>query len=212
MPGALACALALGGALVVVPSLASKTSARASDQRSVWDRKNQTAAALRMVAARPLLGFGWGRYTRDGLDYFRQAADYPLSGFAPNAAGSSERPLPLHDTYLSYAVELGLVGLLLWLATQLWGVCGAIFGRGSPLLRPWKLGLVAVALFFFVVAAFNPYQQDFPVLLLWVWAGVAAGGPSLATQQRLARARTRAGARGAGDLAWLLPRRRPVRA
>lgn len=191
LPGALACAIVLGGALVVLPSLANKASARASDERSVWDRKNQTAAGLRMVAAKPLLGFGWGRYTRDGLDYFRQASDYPLSGFAPNAGGSSERPLPLHDTYLAYAVELGLLGLALWLLTQLWGVAGAIFSRGSPELRSWKLGLIAVAIFFFVVAAFNPYQQDFPVLLLWVWAGVALGGPSLAEQQR-ARANTRA--------------------
>jgi O-antigen ligase len=208
LPGALACALVLGAALVVVPSLADKTSARASDQRSVWDRKNQTAAALRMVAAKPLLGFGWGRYTRDGLNYFRQAPDYPLSGFAPNASGSSERPLPLHDTYLAYAVELGLVGLLLWLATQLWGVGGAIFSRGRADLRPWKLGLVAAALFFFVVAAFNPYQQDFPVLLLWVWAGVAVGSPSLA-QQRL-RAPAPGGARGRSELAWLPRHGQPV--
>ncbi len=208
LPGALACTVAIGGALVVIPSLASKTSARASNQRSVWDRKNQTAAGLRMVAAKPLFGFGWGRYTRDGLDYFRQAADYPLSGFAPNVSGLSLRPLPLHDTYLSYAVELGLVGLLLWLATLVWGVGGAIFARGSPALRTWKLGLIAVAVFFVVVAAFNPYQQDFPVLLLWIWAGVAVGGPSLAMQER----RVRAPRRRVGDLGELLPGIRPAEA
>jgi putative inorganic carbon (hco3(-)) transporter len=216
VPGALLCALAVAGALTFVPSLADKTSARASDQRSVWDRKNQTAAGLRMVAAKPLLGFGWGRYTREGLDYFRQADDYPLSGFAPNAIGSSERPLPLHDTYLAYAVELGLVGLLLWLLTQLWGVGAAIFGRGSPALRPWKLGLVAVAIFFFVVAAFNPYQQDFPVLLLWIWAGVATGSLSLAQQLerqrlRLPRGESRSQLPVEGELERLLHRgARPI--
>jgi O-antigen ligase len=189
VPGALVCAIVIGGALVVLPALANKTSARASDQRSVWDRKNQTAAGLRMVAAKPLFGFGWGRYTQDGLDYFRQAADYPLSGFAPNASGVSGRPLPLHDTYLAYAVELGLVGVLLWLLTQLWGLGGAIFSRGVAGVRAWKQGLIAVSVFFFVVAAFNPYQQDFPVLLLWVWAGVAVGASGLSRQHAGERAK-----------------------
>ena len=36
-------------------------SSRASSQAPVWDRLNSDAAALRMVEARPALGFGWGR-------------------------------------------------------------------------------------------------------------------------------------------------------
>jgi O-antigen ligase len=83
-----------------------------------------------------------------------------------------ENPLPLHDSYLSNAVELGLVGVVLWLGSLFWGVGGAIFNRGSPELRPWKLGLIAIAVFFAVLAFFDPLQANFTELLLWVWAGM----------------------------------------
>jgi O-antigen ligase len=171
IPGVLACALVVGGALLLSPALASKASARVNDERSVWDRQNQTSAALRMIAAKPLFGFGWGRFVDDSLPYFRQAPNYPMSGYS-----TPENELPLHDSYLSYAVELGLVGALLWLAAIFWGLGGAIFSRGSPLLRPWKLGLLAMTIFFLVVALFDPLQQNFTELLLWTWAGVALGG------------------------------------
>jgi O-antigen ligase len=175
MPGILACALAIGGALVISPALALKLSARTSDQTTVWDRQNQISAGLRMVAAKPLLGFGWNRYTTDSLEYFRQASDYPMQGYSVGGYGVPGTPEPLHETYLAYAVELGLIGVLLWLASALWGIGGAILSRGALDLRPWKLGLMAVALGFLVIGAFNPYQASFPVLLLWVWAGVALG-------------------------------------
>jgi putative inorganic carbon (HCO3(-)) transporter len=170
-PGALACAVLVGGALLLSPALASKASARVNDERSVWDRQNQTSVGLRMIEAKPLFGFGWGRFVDDSLPYFRQSPDYPMSGYP-----SYENMLPLHDSYLSYAVELGLVGALLWLAAIFWGLGGAIFSRGSPLLRPWKLGLLAMTIFFLVIALFDPLQQNFTELLLWTWAGVALGG------------------------------------
>jgi len=172
-----ACALLIAGALLASSTLTGQTSARSADQTSVWDRENQTATGLRMVAARPLFGFGWDRYKAESIGYFRQARNYPMTGFS-----NRELPLPLHDTYLSNAVELGLVGALLWLVSLLWGVGGAIFGRGSPELRPWRLGLLAVGAFFLVVAFFDPLQQNFSELLLWVWAGVvlAAGQPARA--------------------------------
>lgn len=200
IPGALGCAVLVGGALFLSPALASKASARVSDERSVWDRQNQTSAAVRMIAAKPLFGFGWGRFVSDSLPYFRQAPNYPMSGYP-----TSENALPLHDSYLSYAVELGLVGALLWFAAIFWGLGGAICNRGSPLLRPWKLGLLAMTIFFLVIALFDPLQQNFTELLLWAWAGVALGGsqvqraspwrirrssrPNSATDHRLASGR-----------------------
>lgn len=193
IPGAVACALVIGGALLLSPALANKTSARVSDQLSVWDRQNQTSAGLRMLEAKPLFGFGWNRYTSDSLPYFRQAKTYPMDGYQLNelndyVLGIYERPLPLHNTYLSYAVELGLVGALLWLATLLWGLGGAIFSRGPDDLRPWKLGLLAITVFSLAVGVVNPFQAPFPAFLLWVWAGVALGGATLAVQERQARA------------------------
>lgn len=180
LPGALAFALALGGGLIISTSLANKAVNRTQDQRTVWDRQNQIAAGVRMVAAKPLIGFGWGSYTRDDLDYFRQAAAYPMIGYSLNTYTSIGKLLPLHETYLAYAVELGLVGVLLWVAIVLWGIGGAIVGRGLSDLRPWKLGLLALTVCFLMIALVNPYQAPFPVLLLWVWAGVALGQAPLA--------------------------------
>ena len=180
-PGAVACAAVMGVALLLSPSLASKTSGRVNDQESVWDRQNQTSAGLRMLEARPLFGFGWSRYESDSLEYFWQAGDYPLEGYS-----TLERPSPLHNTYLAYAVELGLIGSLLWLVSLLWGVGYGIFSRGQADLRPWKLGLMALAVFFLVVALFNPYQSAFTMLLLWVWGGVALGVAPLPVRERRA--------------------------
>jgi putative inorganic carbon (hco3(-)) transporter len=186
--GALTCVLAVGGALAISPALAERVSTRTGDQATVWDRENEISAGLRMVAAKPLLGFGWDRYSSDSLDYFRQAADYPMEGYALSSYTEIGKLLPLHETYLAYAVELGLVGALLWLASLLWGVGGAIFSRGPSDLRPWKLGLLAVAVCFLIIAAFNPYQAPFPVMLLWVWAGVALGrAPQPARATRFAQ-------------------------
>jgi O-antigen ligase len=188
IPGLLACGIAIGGALVVSSTLASKASSRVEDQVSVWDRENQTSAGLRMVAAKPLFGFGWDSYTSDSLEYFRQTATYPMDGYSIASYETIGQLLPIHDTYLAYAVELGLVGALLWLACLLCGVGGAILSPGPNELHLWKLGLLALLGFYLVVSLFNPYQASpFLALLLWIWAGVARGGPSLSAQVRRAK-------------------------
>lgn len=179
LPAASMCVVLITVTLTLSPALASKVSGRVGYKASVWDRQNQTAAGLRMVEAKPLLGFGWQRFTSDNGEYFRQTSEYPLTGYS-----TPERVVPLHDTYLSYAVELGLVGLALWLGSLLWGVGGAIFAPSTASLRPWKLGLLAVTVFFLVVAVFDPQPQPFPELLLWSWAGVALGRLSMSKNQK----------------------------
>jgi len=179
LPGVAVCALLIGGALIVFPAIAGHASARAADQTSVWDRQNQTATAMRMIQARPLFGFGWDNYENVSLGYFRQAPNYPMTGYADSGA-----LLPLHDTYLSNAVELGLVGVMLWIACLCWGLGGAIFSRGPDDLRPWKLGLLALAVFFCVLAGFDPLQQNFTQLLLWTWAGLCMAGLPASADRR----------------------------
>jgi putative inorganic carbon (hco3(-)) transporter len=185
--GVLLSALLVGSVIFVIPSLGQKASTRAHDATTVWAREDQIAAGLRMLAAKPLLGFGWNRYESDSLEYFRETVSYPMEGYALGGFGVPGKPLPLHETYLAYAVELGLLGALLWLATVLWGLGEAIGRAGSASLGPWKLGLLAVTTCFLVIGLVNPYQAPFPMLLLWVWAGVALGsvpvrlsGPSAA--------------------------------
>jgi O-antigen ligase len=180
LPGVAIGAILVGGLLVGSSTLSSKATSRVNDHRSIWDRKNQTAAGLRMIEARPLLGFGVDRYKSDSLDYFRQAEDYPMTGrVAGELIGEPETVQPLHNLYLSYGVELGLLGGLLWLATLFCGVGAAIFSAGPSALLPWKRGLLAIASFFFIVTFVNPQQPPFTALLLWTWAGVAlVGSPS----------------------------------
>jgi putative inorganic carbon (hco3(-)) transporter len=205
IPGVLACTLVIGGALLFSSTLATKTSHRTDDQLSIWTRENQIFAGLRMLDARPLLGFGWNKYPTESLGYFREAADYPMDGYSEPASCASsgggctfEVPRPLHNTYLSFAVELGLIGGLLWLVSLLWGVALGIFSRGPADLRPWKLGLIAITIAFLAIAAVNPFQSPFTMLLLWVWAGIAWGNSSPSLRKRRAdiALRTR------GEVAW----------
>jgi putative inorganic carbon (hco3(-)) transporter len=199
IPGVSACTVVIAGALLLSPALANKASTRLNDTPSVWVREDQTSAGLRMVSARPLFGFGWDRFTRDDLEYFRQASDHPMGGYSQGSTEESQAVVPLHDTYLSSVVELGLVGASLWFASMFWGIGGAIFSRGPADLRPWKLGLIAIAVFFFVVALFNPYQAPFSMLMLWVWAGVALGiAPPLVQRQQATTA-----SQTSGDVTWV---------
>lgn len=177
VPGLAIAALILGGALTLSSTLSHSTSERANDQRSVWDRESQIAAGSRMLLAKPLLGFGWNRYASDSHDYFRQPFTYPLTGYVPGTLiGEPQTPQPLHSTYLAYAVELGLLGATLWLASLLWAVGEGVFRRGPPEMRPWKLGLLAVALFVLAVIAVNPHEPPFAFLIVMIWAGIASAG------------------------------------
>jgi O-antigen ligase len=152
------------GAFAVIPGLHREVRERTNEKQPVWDRKNSNAAALRMIADKPLLGFGWGMYPHRSAPYYRQAKDYPLSGV-----------LNIHNVYLGNAVELGLVGALLWLVACAVAIGGAILRRGPPSLRPWKVGLVALAVGYATVGLTTPLGYVLPAMLLWTVAGLAWG-------------------------------------
>lgn len=176
LPGIALGAIAITGAFALSPQLQQRVSERATYQQSLWDRKNQTATGLRMVEAEPLFGFGFGRYDDESLEYFRQSPDYPMSGYYHGVTiGAFTDVLPIHNTYLAYGVELGLVGLALWLVSLLWAVGGAVLAHGPPALRPWKVGLLAIAAFFLVVSVVDPHTAPFPMVVLFAWAGLARG-------------------------------------
>jgi O-antigen ligase len=164
LPGALIVLVIVIGSLAVIPGLQHRVQSRSDDQQPLYDRRNSNAAATRMIEARPLLGFGWARFRDQSGDYYRQAADYPLS-----------RIRDLHNVYLLTAVELGLVGAALWLFALIAGIGGAIGRRGPPELRPWKIGLIAMAACLTVAWLSAPSAFVLPTLLIWAWAGVAWG-------------------------------------
>lgn len=163
----------IGGALLVVPGLQAKLHTRASAQKPVWDRLNSDAAALRMAESRPLLGFGWGTFPRYSPQYYHIAKTYPLS-----AVGE------VHNVVLSNLAELGVVGVGLWLVGLTLAMVAPFTRRGPPELEIWKLGLIAVAVAWFVQATFAPLAYAFDNYLPWLFAGVALGLPQARENRR----------------------------
>jgi putative inorganic carbon (HCO3(-)) transporter len=155
-------AIAVVVSLLLIPGLYGEATARFNDSQSVHDRENLNRAALNMIEARPLLGFGWGEFVPNSYNYFEQANDYPLG----NVAG-----LEIHSTVLVYAVELGLIGVALWILVVVAGVSGGLSRRGPPDLDDWRVGLLAVAVAYAAIVNFVP-PQAFPNLALWLWAGI----------------------------------------
>jgi putative inorganic carbon (hco3(-)) transporter len=154
-------------ALAVVPGFAGSFHSRTHDDSSLWARSDTARAAINMINARPLTGFGWEKFEVASVGYFRQADTHPLTGVG----------LPVHNVFLLTAAELGLVGATLWALALLLAVGAAAFDTGGPPeLRLWRIGLVAAAAQVLVVANFAPSTYPFPTLLLWTWAGLV-GSP-----------------------------------
>jgi putative inorganic carbon (HCO3(-)) transporter len=153
------------GALLVIPGLSAEITQRQSEQSPVYGRLTSGAAAVRMVEARPLTGFGWDQFQYESLPFLRYSDNHPvyISG-------------DLHNVFLANAAELGLVGMSLWLGALLLAVGGAIVRPGPPELRHWRAGLLAVAVVWAVDANFSPLSYPFPNVLLWTWAGVVWAG------------------------------------
>ena len=126
-----------------------------------------------MVDHRPLLGFGIGRFNDDNRDYFQLQSDIPM--FVTTQ-------IALHNVFLLLAVELGLIGATLYGASFLAVVGSALLSRGPPEMRRWRIGLLAIALYWIVGAQFVPLGQVFANMIVWMWAGIVLGGATGATQ------------------------------
>ncbi|HEX5146180.1 MAG TPA: O-antigen ligase family protein [Conexibacter sp.] len=161
LPVAAAGLLLVVGALAVVPGLADRAGERRIAQRSVWDRVNLDGAAVAMVRARPLTGFGWNRFTDRDAPYFWQ------SDAAPLTAGDI---IP-HNALLANAAELGLPAALLWIGGIAAAVGAALRARRPPAADPWRdvlLGLAVVAL---ALMLFTPLLSPWPLVVLLTWSG-----------------------------------------
>jgi len=80
-------------------------SERLGYQRTVDSRIISNYAHIRMIQVKPLLGWGYGNYTRYHMPFVE-----PLEGVAVVDPGISS-----HNTFLNIAVELGLLGLFFFL-------------------------------------------------------------------------------------------------
>ena len=78
---------------------------RLNHQSTIDSRLISNYAHLGMIQAKPLLGWGHGNYTRYHLPFVKPVEGVPFA----------DVHISSHNTYLSMAVELGLLGLTLYL-------------------------------------------------------------------------------------------------
>ncbi|WP_432547371.1 O-antigen ligase family protein [Kineococcus sp. SYSU DK004] len=166
IPGAL-----LAGAVLVVvlfatvPGLRSAVDERAGTTRSVLDRYNTNAAALRIVEHEPLTGVGWMKFLDESPQWVRQADDYPITNVA----------IEVHNVVLSRAAELGLPGAALFVACVLLGPWRAAVQRrfDDPELLEWRHVSTGMTAVWSVTLMLSPVPYPLPNTLTWLLAGIA---------------------------------------
>jgi O-antigen ligase len=161
---AVATAAIIALALAVVPGLAQNVSQREADQSSIWDRLNSDGAALRMVEARPALGFGWGTFAEASAPYYRLTSSYPLSAVSE-----------VHNVPLSNAAELGFFGFALWVVIVFEGIGAPAVRHAASALEPWRIALIAVAVAWLAQSNLAPLDYAFDNYVVWLVAGTVAG-------------------------------------
>lgn len=162
-------------ALAVVPGLADAAGARAGTSRSVDDRLNTNAAALRIIEREPLLGVGWVEFIAANSEYVRQADDYPITS----------TDIEVHNVALGRAAELGLPGGALWVLCVLGGPvrAGLRRVRGGGELTVWRWIAIGSTSAWFVPALLSPVPYPLVNNLVFLLAGVALA-PVLTTARR----------------------------
>ena len=167
--------LVLGGAaclvlvLVAVPSLGTTLVERITTERSLYDRQNTNAAALRIIEEEPLTGIGWVRFLEEGVDHVRQADTYPVTNVR----------IEVHNVVLARAAELGVPGAALWVGAVLAGpVLAARRGRAAARrdlsLAGWRYVLIGTGVCWGVCIMLSPVPYPLPNILLWLLGGIVA--------------------------------------
>lgn len=160
-------ALVLVAVLLTVPSVAASATERAETSRSVYDRLNANAAAVRVVLERPLSGVGLQRFHEVEADWVWQDPDYPITNMG----------IDVHNVVLGHAAELGLPGLTLWLLVVVLAVGAAWAGpaRRSGDLHGLRTAALAYGAAWATVAMLVPIKYALPTSVLWVGLGIVAG-------------------------------------
>jgi O-antigen ligase len=167
LPTVAVVAAVVGISYLTIPTVREHIKLRANDAQTVRDRQAVDGAAEAMILKRPLFGFGFGRFIPVSTNYYQTSSSYAIW---------LEKPIPVHDVYLSIAADLGLVGLTLWLVILLVGIGKAIFSRRAPpAMRPWRIALGALFVQWLVAALTSPISDSFQVLIIWLWAAVILG-------------------------------------
>jgi O-antigen ligase len=154
---------AVGALLLATPGLTTVVMDRLTTQRSVYDRENTNAAALRAVAEHPVDGVGWMQFLGQSTDWVRQADTYPVTHV----------DIEVHNVVLARAAELGLVGAALWVTCVLAGPLLALrHTPRDPGLARWRPVLAGYLCVWTVCIMLSPVPYVLANDLLWVLAGM----------------------------------------
>lgn len=153
-------------ATATLPEMVEDFFTRLSMSSSLYDRANTNAAALRILAERPLEGIGWGRFILDGAQWVRQSPDYPLTNVG----------IEVHNVFLSRAAELGVPGAVAFLVCLLAGpVWILVRTRRTEAPEWWAFGIAALAIWL-VPSLSSPNPYPLPNDLFWVISGMLGVG------------------------------------
>ena len=160
------CVVGFAALVLWAPSDALRS--RAGDSNTVYFRFSVWVAGLRMVASHPLIGVGFAQFSSYLPSYVQVLA------FIPEEAGPSSATLA-HNTFLSVAAELGLLGLTLYVVI-LAGVYRAARSAADIAWgqrgRTWVAGITLVYL---VNVQFITAHELTPNLLYFGVMGAIAG-------------------------------------
>jgi O-antigen ligase len=168
-------------ALAVVPGLQTLVSGRTADQRSLWDRANTDAAALRIVSERPLSGVGWANFVHVARDWVLQGSTYPITNI----------DISIHNVLLSRAAELGVFGALFTALALAYGPGIAVFRRQEGERESWRRLLIATAACVGVSAMLSPLPYPLVNLLLWLFTGIVTAQYQTIVDEETVRAEER---------------------
>lgn len=150
----------LGG--ILFSNYAGKVANRLNNQGTIDDRIVVTDAMLQMIQEKPIFGWGYVSLNNHIENYYRTVG----------AATANIRFTTSHNTFLTIATELGLVGVVFYMLPLLWLLVASLRAwRGLPRMEPARWLRLATfwlaALQYFVIGNFMD-MRFFPIgLALW---------------------------------------------
>lgn len=152
--------VSLGIGAAMLPDVVESVAERGSTSRSLYDRANSNAGAVRAVLEQPVAGVGWGRFVHLGPDYVRQDDEYPVTTV----------DIEVHNVVLSRAAELGVPAVLVLVYTLVAGSLLPLMGHAGP-LQEWRLAVIAITVLWLVPAMLSPVPYTFPTFIFYTLSG-----------------------------------------
>jgi O-antigen ligase len=146
---------------------------------SITSRIYSYSTAVRLIARRPIQGWGYGRFK---IEYWPMVVEFqsthedaPLyDAYLREASGRT--PLHIHNDYLEIAVETGLIGLALFLALMTWTLvrlAEVVFATPSH-ESTWLHFAVSAALLGLLCDMMLGYPLNLPLTMVLFWALLGA--------------------------------------